>query len=368
MRMTDKRRSAQHLIPFFVATLLLLVGGTGCAPTLAAPLPTLQPAAELPTAESTPAVVPATFTPESDAAPPTAVSPPLPTVTAISTPIPLLTPTPTINAIPGFLAGVPVDAIFLEQPPRTLDCGQYGLLFRSRFPSTVGGPLRNYHAYLPPCYGEDGRSYPVLYLFHGSIQNDSHWSSLGLVHHVEEGIRTGRYPPFIVIMPDNGKIGNNTSGNDHSIEGITVNSLIPFVDETFCTWNDAQGRGIGGISRGGYWALMIAFRHTDLFTAVSGHSSHLRFETDRAEYNPLATYADADLSNMRIWLDWGESDFLRPGQQQLRDSLQAIGANVDAHVNGGGHNDAYWQVHLRQYLDWHTAAWPSNRLAYPRCN
>lgn len=283
--------------------------------------------------------------------------------------LPTRTPTPApAEIIPDFIQEMPAQAVYLDTPPTTVDCGRHGLLLQSRFPSEIKGPWRAYHAYLPPCYGEDGRSYPTLYLFHGSIQNDSHWVDLGIVNHVETGIREGRYPPFMIIMPNNGQIGNNTSGNEHSIEGITVKELIPFVDRTFCTWDAAAGRSIGGISRGGYWALMIAFRHTDLFTAVSGHSSQLRYETDRAAYNPLSTYAEADLSNMRIWLDWGKIDFLRSGQAQLRDALQEISVNLEVHVNGGGHNDQYWLVHVQEYLDWHTAQWPLDRAEYPLCD
>ena len=261
----------------------------------------------------------------------------------------------------------PTPIPYFAEPPQSVACDESGLLFRSRFPSDVGGPLRSYHVYLPPCYGEDGRSYPTLYLFHGSIQTDLHWVDLGLVQQIERGLQDGDYPPFLVIMPNNGEIGNTTSGNDHSIEGITVNSLIPYVDANYCTWNEAEGRSIGGISRGGYWALMIAFRHEELFTAVSGHSSHLRYETDRAEYNPLSTYAEADLGNMNIWLDWGEKDFLRTGQTQLRNLLQEIDANLDVTINNGGHNDAYWLVHMRAYMDWHASQWPVNRLEYPPC-
>lgn len=359
----------QRITPWGVLILLLL---TGCAWVQAAPLPTRMPVAVLPT-PATPQtnaqiVIPATFTPSqldlatATAVPPTRNQPAIPI-----TPLALPSPTPTPLVIPNFLATPQPPAIYLEAPPRTIPCEERGLLFRSRYPSDVGGPSRSYHAYLPPCYGEDNRVYPVLYLFHGSIQTDTHWVDLGLVGYIDAGIREGQYPPFIVIMPDNGVLGNMTSGNNHSIEGITVNTLIPFVDANFCTLADKAGRSIGGISRGGYWALMIAFRHTELFTAVSGHSSHLRLETDRAEYNPLATYAGADLDNLHIWMDWGEKDFLRPGQQELRDSLLAVGADLDVSVNPGGHNEAYWQTHIGEYLDWHAANWPRSRFFYPFC-
>lgn len=350
----------------------LLFGLGGCVSPPPS-LPTLQPLAIVPaslleTAEPVD-VLPPTFTPRPS---PTAVPPTTPTLppteTATPTPLPTPTETATPNVIPDYLLALnPVNAVYLEEPPLRVDCGDNGLLFRSRFPSAVGGPWRDYHAYLPPCYGQDGRTYPTLYLFHGSIQTDSHWADLGLAGHLDRGIAGGRYPPFIAIMPFNGREGNNTSGNDHSVEGITVNYLIPYIDATYCTWAEAAGRSLGGISRGGYWALMIAFRHTDLFTAVAGHSSHLRFETDVARYNPLATYAEADLSNMRIWLDWGERDFLRAGQQQLHHSLTEAGIAHEAHINGGGHNETYWMIHLQEYLDWHTAVWPRDRMHYPLC-
>jgi enterochelin esterase-like enzyme len=332
-----------------------------------------MPLAALPAIQETPAstveFLPATYTPLPPTATATAIAvataTPWPTDTA--TPLPTTTPLPTRDVIPVFLQVSPANAPYMEQPPAAVECGGRGLLLRSRFPSAIAGPWRDYHVYLPPCYGLDGRAYPVLYLFHGSIQSDSHWADLGLARYLDSGIQAGRYPPFIAVMPYNDRLGNISSGGDYSIEGVTMNELLPFVDATFCTWSEAAGRGIGGISRGGYWALMIAFRHADLFSAVSGHSSHLRLETDPARYNPLATYAEADLSLLRIWLDWGETDFLRAGQWQLHNALSEAGIAHEAHINGGGHNEAYWLVHLPEYLDWHVAAWPRDRQLYPLC-
>jgi enterochelin esterase-like enzyme len=315
--------------------------------------------------------LPLTFTPRSPATiPPASTHLPAMTEMATITPVPFQMPLPSPAAVTAVRL-VPADSNripYYDQPPQEIDCDASGLLFRSRFPSGVGGPWRSYHAYLPPCYRSDGRVYPVLYLFHGSIQTDSHWPDLGLKRQMDAGIGDGRLPPFIAIMPFNGEIGNKTSGNAHSIEGITINFLLPYVDASLCTLATAAGRGIGGISRGGYWSLMIAFRHPDQFAAVSGHSSHLRLETDEAGYNPLATYAQADLSHMRIWLDWGETDFLRPGQQQLHDLLENAGIRHEAYVNPGGHNDAYWLAHLGQYLAWHGSSWPRDQASYSLCS
>ncbi|MCP5094147.1 MAG: hypothetical protein GY943_01205 [Chloroflexi bacterium] len=369
-----------RLFLFFSFVVIFL---TSCAVVQPiAPLPTHVPTAEVLT-PSLPSIdqqimpeVPTTFTPSA-----IVFSEPTPNAQIVvqERPLPSATPllptaTKTVTAVPSppinpiMLTPLPVTAVYQDQPPRTIECSQHGMLIRSQFPSDFGGPMRDYHAYLPPCYGEDGRVYPTLYLFHGSIQTDTHWVDLGLIQHIEKGIREQRYPPFIVIMPFNDELGNITSGGENSIEEITINSLMPYVETHFCSWNEANGRSIGGISRGGYWALMIAFRHTDLFTAVAGHSSHLRYETDKAEYNPLSTYETADLSTMRIWLDWGKDGFLRVGQMQLHDALIDIGADLQATVNPGGHNDEYWLAQITDYLDWHTAVWPLDRATYPTCN
>lgn len=307
----------------------------------------------------------------------TAAAPAWAVTVGVATGEPTQRPTPTlrITYTPSPVPVVPaeyrprdVGAPFVESPPERVPCDGGGLFFRSRFPSEVGGRWREYHAYLPPCYGYDGRTYPVAFFIHGSVQTDSHWLDLGLARVIDEGIASGRYPPFIAIMPLSGPLGNISSGGDNSIEGITVNYLMPFVENYYCTWEARQGRSIGGISRGGYWALEIAFRHEELFGAVSGHSSHLRFETDSAKYNPLATYATADLSNMRIWLDRGEKDFLRGGQEQLHEILTEANIRHEYIVNPGGHSDVYWATHLDDYVEWHSEDWPSEREVYPLCN
>ena len=355
--------------------ILLLHGLAACAipqvPRAIVPLPTLAAPAAIPTTTAAAATtlaladLPPTYTPDPHH---TSVATAsliwqTPTAGPTDTPFPTLTvtPSPTTSA-----ARSVTQADALSLPPTATDCGANGYVFASQFSSAYGN--RAFHAYLPPCYRRDGPAYPVLYLFHGSIQTDTHWLELGLAAIMDEGIRTGRYPPFIVIMPFNDTLGNMTSGGPNSIEGVTVNGLLPYVARNFCSWESSAGRSLGGISRGGYWALMIAFRHTDLFSAVAGHSSHLRYETDAPQYNPLATYATADLSRMRIWLDWGETDFLRAGQEQLRDSLATAGIPHRATVNPGGHNDTYWALHLREYLDWHTAAWSQDRASYPNCS
>lgn len=350
----------------FLFTLLLFLFLAACAPPAAIPLPTVAIAAIPPSATPTAVPVPPTFTPLPDHyATPTHT--PTATPTETLTPTPTLPPTltPTHFAVPEFLHVSESDLPFWETPPATTACEGQGLLFRSQFPSEIGEPLLSYHVYLPPCYGQDGRSYPTLILLHDTDHTDSQWADLGLMQTVAEGMADGRYPPFIALMPHLSELDSSTFGGDDSAEGLIINEFIPFVDSTYCTWPET--RSMGGIGRGAYWALMMAFRHPELFTAVSAHSSRLNTNGDDAQYNPLTTYATTDLSQLHIWLDWGENDLVQTGSQTMASALAESGIAYEQHLFGGGYNDRYWQVHLRDYLAWHTAVWPTNRDSYPSC-
>lgn len=285
-----------------------------------------------------------------------------------SSPVAALPPTsvPTPFVAPIYLRRT-VTVQQYDLPPLTTECGEQGTVFKSQYPSTIVGSSRSYHAYLPPCYGQDGRAYPVLYLLHGSGWTDKQWVELGIAQHIDAGIREGRYPPFVAIMPDDSDINDRTSGGTRSVEGVFLEDLLPYVESNFCAWQSREGRALAGISRGGYWALMLAFRHTDLFSAVSGHGSQLRLEVDPAQYNPLALYTAVDLSDLSIWLDWGEYDFLRAGQIRLHEGLMTAGIPHQATVNPGGHSQSYWYANVQSYLDWHAQHWPMAREAYPAC-
>ena len=354
--------------------LLLMVARWRAGVELPALVPTAAAASELALAETW-ATTPATYTAPADfvtsGAEPSFLATPaatstLPSDAVVPVAAPPPTPVPTPFVAPAYLQRA-VTVQQVEQPPLTAECGEQGTLFRSRYPSTVFGPWRSYHAYLPPCYGQDGRVYPVLYLLHGSGWTDAQWVELGIAQHIDAGIQEGRYAPFVAIMPNDSDINDRTSGGPRSVEGVFLENLLPYVEANFCAWPSREGRALAGISRGGYWALMLAFRHTDLFSAVSGHSSQLRPEVDPAEYNPLASYTTADLSDLSIWLDWGEYDFLRAGQVRLHEELMTASIPHQATVNPGGHSQSYWYANARSYLDWHAQHWPVAREAYPVC-
>ena len=147
------------------------------------------------------------------------------------------------------------------------------------FPTPARGPgtEASYLVYLPPDYETSAsRRYPVLYWLHGGggSQREGGW----MVGKIDEQIRAGKLPPFIVILvqglPDVRYI--NSKDGTRPVEDVIVKNLIPHVDATYRTVSSRKGRAIEGMSMGGFGALRLGFQYPDLFGAVSALAPSIR--------------------------------------------------------------------------------------------
>ena len=154
------------------------------------------------------------------------------------------------------------------------------------------------------------------------------------------------------------------NGGDHSYwhnrstvkwASMVLNRAIPDAQRRFHT----KGKvGIGGISMGGYGALHIASLRPSEFCAVGGHSAALwrtakvavdkgnnafDNEDDYRKNNVFA--AVAKLKKMNVWLDVGDQDDFKDADAALARKL-----SINLHVFPGGHNSAYWNAHIKDYL------------------
>ncbi|CUS05080.2 putative esterase family protein [Candidatus Promineifilum breve] len=296
------------------------------SPTLAVPSPTTAPTATA-TATTAPSPSPsASPLPESEEQPPGEASPPTPAVTPSVIPL----PTP---------------------------CAQPGRVEQGTLESAVAGEPMRYRVYLPPCYGVDDRFYPTLYMFGGNIHDDAIWDNLGLDEAAEAMITRGDIPPLLIVMPDNGWLANTTTSGPNSYEGFVLNELIPHIEATYRARAEADGRAVGGLSRGGYWSLMMAFRRPDLFQSVGAHSPALIDSHAGPAEDPRVTGTTNDLGDLRIWVDIGERDPYLIEALPLHEALTAAGVAHEWRVEPGTHEEAFWRARLEQYLMWYSGGW-----------
>ncbi len=290
-------------------------------------------------------------------------------VPATPTPTPAVTPTatdtPTITPIP------PTDT---PSPPR---CDEtHGTMVTFQFYSEIQEREVPFRVYAPPCYRQTERRYPYVILLHGLSRlgyTDAQWDNLGVDTALDRGITIYQdLPPMLLVMPDGGEIADLNRFDEESYEYVILNELIPQVERVLCTWNAREARAIGGISRGGFWAFEIAFRHPDMFSAVGGHSPH--FDTQDnvpPENDPLElalTMPIEQLRGLRIYFDHAADDPVRPSCERLSRSLTQRGVEHEYRINPtGGHTDAYWEMHMREYLEFYGREWPRDPYQLPSC-
>ena len=212
--------------------------------------------------------------------------------------------------------------------------------------------------FLPPCYAQTDRRYPVLVGLHGYPYNESHWADLGLLAAAESGMVAGELPPMIIVLPRQPEpLYRGTSGGARSYEEELLEGLMPFVDSTYRTEARPESRTLAGISRGGVWALEIGLRHPEVFASVAGLSPALSLNAARGgRYDPLVIAQRAEELPARIYLMAGQDDWARASTEELDGLLRSRGASLVLDIRPGGHADATWEPVMPDVLRFAAAA------------
>lgn len=283
---------------------------------------------------------------------------PLPTLT------PTFTPTTTPSPTPDFTP-TPTPRPCLAEGGRVEE-------MRDNRSATANNENLRYRVYLPPCYNEAGLRYPVVYLLHGASYREQQWEDLGAVTALEQAMRLGTLGPMILVMPYTGNIGNtNTFPPNPSYETVLLEELVPEIDRTFCTVRNRDFRAIGGISRGGFWAMSVALRHPDVFSAAGGHSAAFDATNAPPANNPLDLARNAPLLDdvtLRLYVDNGADDFAGLALQTFSNRLtdRQIPHTYSIFPTGS-HDEDYWSSHVGEYLAFYGREWPQDLNELPSC-
>lgn len=143
------------------------------------------------------------------------------------------------------------------------------------FESPSVGRTMKYNIVLPTKYDQSSDRYPVLYLLHGLTSNYTAWALMKVPEYAAQY-------DMIVVMPDVGNSwyvnwAKSEDGQKNNWEDAIVKDLISHVDSTYRTIAKREGRGINGLSMGGYGGLMLGLKHPDLFSTIGSHSGAIGF-------------------------------------------------------------------------------------------
>ncbi len=147
---------------------------------------------------------------------------------------------------------------------------------------------RQMYVYTPPGYTDSSRPLPVLYLYHGFGDTVGSWVAQGRAPQILDNLLAEKkIEPMIVVIPDTetdvpDAIAENFPGADRRANFYPANAeaadreltddLIPYMKKHYRVRNDADGRGVAGLSQGGYQALVSGLSHLDTFGWVATFS------------------------------------------------------------------------------------------------
>lgn len=234
-----------------------------------------------------------------------------------------------------------------------------GVVHLHEYDSKAAGTVRRLRVYTPPGYesAKDVR-YPVLYLFHGSGDNEATWTDFGRAHVIFDNlIASGKAQPMLIVMPDghtmppvprdSPKAAEVRSKNLASFEADLLGDVIPLVDSTYRTRPQPVGRAIIGLSMGGNQSLVIGLNHPELFAWVGGMSSAVR-EPD-TQLAPFFKDAPVGGKLRLLWLACGRDDFLLKDNQALDAMLTAKQVRHIFVESAGAHAWPVWRRYLAEF-------------------
>jgi S-formylglutathione hydrolase FrmB len=84
---------------------------------------------------------------------------------------------------------------------------------------------------------------------------------------------------LVVVLPEGGRSYwvNAPGDTGERYEDHIIEDVVPFAERTFPIASGRAGRAIGGLSMGGYGAMMLAMRHPETFAAAVSMSGALYF-------------------------------------------------------------------------------------------
>lgn len=157
----------------------------------------------------------------------------------------------------------------------------HGLVSENIYYSSLTKAWRRCFIYTPASYyaNNTGR-FPVLYLQHGSFEDETGWATQGKANLILDNLIAQKKAKPMIIVMDNGyafkpeqNLQSGTATQGISIfEEVLINEVIPMIDSRFRTLPDRENRAIAGLSMGANQTMRILMNNLDKFSYYGGFS------------------------------------------------------------------------------------------------
>jgi S-formylglutathione hydrolase FrmB len=286
------------------------------------------------------------------------------------------------------------------------------------------GARKGIVVYLPPSYATNpSRRYPVAYYLHGVGGDETNWTRVGRIDRTMDSLVAAGMPEMIIAMPDGddswyatydvlldaagcrrmlGRGGNAEADCvawPHYDDYIAYD-VVRHVDAKYRTLAAREHRALGGLSMGGYGAVMLAVEYPSEFAAAASHSGTLwmrefapppltaKLSHGVTDSTAMASFGQRYAARLRVifgadsagwfsrdpaaviarsltgrgarpgaqlpalYADGGTDDPFLAQSRAFRDAMAAQGVPLEYHEAPGGHDWVYWSANVRESLVW----------------
>ena len=192
----------------------------------------------------------------------------------------------------------------------------HGIVSENSYFSKLTNSFRRCFIYTPAGYNDDAKKrYPVLYLQHGSFEDETGWSAQGKANLILDNLIASKQAVPMIIVMDNGYA--NAPQDSEAIakkerpvsvfEEVLITEVIPMIDTKFRTMANRDHRAIAGLSMGANQTMRIMMNHLDTFSYYGGFSGTANYPgTDPLDATTFldGKYKDGNALNKKIKLFW----------------------------------------------------------------
>lgn len=246
----------------------------------------------------------------------------------------------------------------------------HGTVARRWYDSPQLEANRRMTIYTPPGYEKSSQRYPVLYLLHGMGGDEEAWIALGRTAQIMDNlIAQGKAKPMIVVMT-NGNVDQEAASGESSngfqnpsiqlprtMEGSFEThfpDVVKFIDSNYRTINKKSGRGICGLSMGGFHSLHISKEYPDMFDYIGLFSAAIfpREESQSEIYKDMEGKLKVQFAKKPklYWIAMGKTDFLFQSSIDYRKQLDTAGHPYIYFESEDGHIWKNWRIYLTEFV------------------
>lgn len=242
----------------------------------------------------------------------------------------------------------------------------HGVVSENIYFSELTKSWRRCFVYTPASYYENNNTrFPVLYLQHGSFEDETGWPGQGKANLILDNLIAEKKARPMIIVMDNGyafkpSAGGSAAANQGAsvFEDVLIKEVIPMIDKRYRTVANRENRAIAGLSMGANQTMRILMNNLDKFSHYGGFSGTSNYPSSDV-IDPV-TFLDGKFNDGQninkmlkvFWLGLGTKESAPfPGSVgAFRNMLNKQGIkHIYYESPGTAHEWQTWRRSLQQY-------------------